>query len=195
MYLIQEVLVSDDIIERKFCCDLSVCKGACCWKGDYGAPLDEGEIVIIDEIIEQIKPYLSDESLALLDKNGYHTWYKDIDTAGTVLHPDGACVFMTKVDGIAKCGIETAYEVGDIDYQKPISCHLYPIRISKNKEVNFEAINYSQWDICSPARKKGMAEDIGLVAFLKESVTRKYGHEFYNELLAAFEKFGQSGHD
>lgn len=152
MIVIQDVLVSDDLLEEKFVCDLHACKGACCTEGDYGAPVDDHEMNIIRQHMDAIilnLPELSKEYLA--EQDGFQ-YYKKPGVWGTSCHADGACVFLTKNElGVSICGIEKTWHEGKIPFQKPISCHLYPVRISTNEISGFEAWNYDQWDICSAA--------------------------------------------
>jgi len=184
--IIQDKLISDDVIEEKFICNLNACKGACCWEGDFGAPLEAEEIEILDKIYEKIKPHLSKEGIKAIEEKGTSVFYEEPKEYGTSLQPNGACAFMTKNElGIAKCGIEQAHAKGDIDFKKPISCHLYPIRIKKDERILFEALNYDNWDICSPACELGKKEQVPVYQFLKEPLIRKYGEDFYEELEAA----------
>lgn len=186
MIIIQDKLISEDLVEEYFHCNLAACKGACCWEGDWGAPLDKEELKIVDNILDKIKPYLSEESRQLLEEKGPYTFFPEMEKEGTTLHEDGSCVFLTRdKNGIAQCGIEQAYNAGDISYRKPISCHLYPIRVKKNEEVGFEALNYDWWHICSPACELGKKMKIPLYQFAKEAIIRAYGHDFYAELDAA----------
>ena len=130
MLIIEDVLVSDEVISQKFICNLNACKGACCWEGDYGAPLEEAELDILDTIYEDIKHFLTPEGRAIIEKKGAYTYYEDAEDFGTPLINGGACVYMTHDEqGVAQCGIELAYKAGKTDFKKPISCHLYPIRI------------------------------------------------------------------
>jgi len=185
MYLIQEILVSEDVVHKQFQCDVSVCKGACCYKGDWGAPLEQQEIDIISAHLKDIKPFLTAASQDLLERDGFHAYYKGMDSEGTVCHDDGACVFMTTKEGIAQCGIEQASRAGALDYLKPISCHLYPIRVKKIEGVGFEALNYSEWDICRPALASGQRNRTSLTAFAKDAIIRAYGEDFYEALWHA----------
>jgi hypothetical protein len=121
-----------------------------------------------------------------MDKNGFHNYYKEIDETGTILHSNGACIFLTKTsDGGFRCGIEMAWENGAIEFRKPISCHLYPIRRKQNPELGFDALNYDQWDICSAACTLGKKMKLPLYKFSKEAIERAYGNDFYLELEAA----------
>jgi len=186
MLIIQDKFVSLDIVEKQFLCNLNACKGACCWEGDSGAPLEMEELKILDQIYESVSPYLSGESIARIEAEGGYKYYKDFEEYGTNLLDNGACVYMTKDEnGFAKCGIEQAHRDGKIDFYKPISCHLYPIRITEEKSTNFEALNYDKWDICSAACELGKKEQLPIYQFVKEAIIRKYGKEFYEELEAA----------
>jgi hypothetical protein len=185
MFLIQEILVSDSVIREQFLCKLDACKGACCWEGDFGAPLEDEELETLKQVYGEIKPFLRAEGVEVLEKKGLFTWFDNMDGFGTTLLDDGACAYLTFDErGIAKCGIEKAWEAGATAFRKPISCHLYPIRISKNEAVGFEAMNYDQWDICSAACQAGKSAQLPIYRFVKEALIRKYGEAFYEELDA-----------
>lgn len=186
MLIVKDVLISDDLVTEQFHCALEACKGACCWEGDYGAPLEDEEIDLIEKALEKIKPYLSPKSIDLLAQSGFSEYYREIDETGTILHPDGACVFLTKSkDGGFRCGIELAWEAEEIGFRKPISCHLYPIRRKSNPELGFDALNYDRWDICNAACNLGKEMKIPLYKFCKSAIIRVYGIEFYDELESA----------
>lgn len=188
MLIIQNVLVSDEIIENQFLCNLNACKGACCWEGDFGAPLEEEELAILDQIYPLVKPFLTKEGIKVIESEGAYKYWEGAEEYGTNLVNNGACVFITYDNhGIAKCGIEQAYQAGVIDFKKPISCHLYPIRVTKDEEKNFEALNYDEWEICSAACQAGKKAQLPVYQFVKEAIIRKYGIEFYEELDAAAE--------
>ncbi len=188
MLIIQDKFISLDVIEEQFLCNLTACKGACCWEGDFGAPLEAEELQALVAIYEDVKPFLDAVAIQQIEEVGLYSYYKESKEYGTSLMPNGACVFMTRDKlGTAKCGIEQAYRAGKTDFYKPISCHLYPIRVHKNKEVNFEALNYDRWDICSAACELGKKEQLPVYKFLKEAIIRKYGASFYEELAAAAE--------
>lgn len=183
MIIIQDVLISDDVIEQEFICNLSACKGACCWEGDYGAPVTEEEQSIILTNLETIKPNLSIESNQLLNEKGCFAQYSESNFTGTTLHENGACVFMVFDEkGIAKCGIEKTNELKNINFIKPMSCHLYPIRVNINEPASFEAWNYDLWEVCSPACELGKKESVPVYKFLKNAIIRYKGEEFYEEL-------------
>jgi Fe-S-cluster containining protein len=188
MIIIQNVLVSEEIIEEQFLCNLNACKGACCWEGDSGAPLDVEELPILDKIYPIVKPFLTKEGIQVIEKEGAYKYWEEAEEYGTNLVNNGPCVFISYDElGIAKCGIEKAHQAGLIDFKKPISCHLYPIRIRKNEEKDFEALNYDEWEICSAACEAGKKAQLPIYQFVKDAIIRKYGKEFYEELDAAAE--------
>lgn len=183
MLEIGKALISLDIIEKNFLCDLSKCKGACCVEGDSGAPLTEEEAKIIEEIYPIIEPYLSEKNRAEVARQGFSI----IDSDGDLVTPiigDGECVFTYEDEaGITKCAIEKAYLEGKVDWRKPVSCHLFPIRITEYSR--FDAVNYQELDICRPGRVCGNRQKLPLWKMLKEPLTRKYGEEWYEQLAFA----------
>jgi Protein of unknown function (DUF3109) len=186
MIIIKDILVSDDLIEEQFMCNLDACKGACCWEGDWGAPVEEAEKEILDQIYKTIKPYLSKEGRKVIGEQGKYTYYEKPAEFGTPLLQNGACAYLTyDYKGVAQCGIEKAYNDGVIDFKKPISCHLYPVRVNSEEQVAFEALNYDRWDICSAACEKGKEYQMPVYQFVKDAIIRKYGQDFYDELEAA----------
>ena len=186
MMKIGEILVSDDIRDKEFVCNLERCKGACCVEGDFGAPLSKEEIPILDEIYPKIKKYLSPEGIAEIEKHGTHV----VDDEGELCTPvigGRECVYaIYDKKGILKCGIEEAYNDGVVDWKKPISCHLYPIRVTQKKD--FEALNYHKWHICSPACALGKELQVPVYKFLKGPLVRKYGEAWYKELEDTIEQ-------
>ncbi|MFT4666636.1 MAG: hypothetical protein ACI8YQ_001887 [Polaribacter sp.] len=194
MFIIQEILISDDIIEKQFLCNLSACKGACCWEGDFGAPLEEEEIEMLEKDYEAIKPFLSEAGKAVIEKEGKYKWFEEPKENGTPLIEGAACAYMNYNElGIAQCGIEQAHKAGATDFLKPISCHLYPIRVNKEEALSFEALNYDKWDICSAACSLGEKEQLPVYKFVKNAIIRKYGAAFYEELDAAAKYSSDSG--
>lgn len=185
MVIVQEKLISEDVLRESFVCNLQACKGACCWEGDFGAPLETEELHILTGIFEKIRPFLLPEAVGRLREEGLYALYED-GTFGTTLMPNGACAYMTyDKNGVAQCGIEQAFRAGATGFQKPISCHLYPIRISADRKGQFEALNYDRWDICSPACQLGKKLKVPVYQFLRDAIIRKYGEDFYEELDAA----------
>lgn len=185
MIQVGEVLVSDDIKEKEFVCNLEKCKGACCVEGDYGAPLEEDELEILKSIYPVVKPYLTPEGIRTIEAEGTHVVDPDGDYSTPVIGGRECAYAIYDDKGVLKCGIEKAYYDGKVKWKKPISCHLYPIRISKKK--NFEAVNYHKWSICSPACALGKELQVPLYKFLKEPLIRKYGEAWYNELASLIE--------
>ena len=178
--------VSDELVEEQFICNLTACKGACCWEGDLGAPLEADELPVLKAIFEQVKPFLSPAGIREIEIQGTAVWFEKPGDWGTPLIDNGPCAYMTKnALGIAQCGIEMAWKAGATDFRKPISCHLYPIRVEKNEEAGFEALNYDRWDICSPACELGKKEQVPVYQFLREAIVRTYGQDFYDELDGA----------
>lgn len=185
MIKIGEVLVSDDIKEKEFVCNLEKCKGACCVEGDYGAPLEEDELEILKEIYPHVKPYLTKEGIQAIEEQGTHVLDDDGDLSTPTIGGKECAYALYDEKGILKCGIEQAYYDKKISWKKPISCHLYPIRITKKK--NFEAVNYHKWDICSPACTFGKELGVPIYKFLKDPLIRKYGQAWYDELVSVIE--------
>ena len=195
MYIVNDVLISEDIFEQHFQCNLNACHGACCVEGDFGAPLDAAEIDIIEKIYPKVKPYLDPSGIEAIEQDGATQRFRDDDHSfeGTRLRADGACAFLSPAkNGIAYCGIESAYRNGDIDFKKPISCELYPIRYGEIPEKNYRVLNYDKWEICNPACSQGKTNGIRLYEFLKEAIVRKFGDEFYTELEVAADHFHQN---
>ncbi len=185
MIMVQDIIVSEELVTEKFICDLNACKGACCIEGDVGAPLEKEELKILRRIFDDIKPFLSSEGIHAIRQKGFFV-EDEPEEYSTPLLDDEACAYrVIDQSGIMSCGIEKAFLAGATDYKKPISCHLYPIRIVKDEKSNFEAINYDRWDICSAACTLGAREKMPVYEFLKEPIIRKYGADFYEELDGA----------
>ncbi|PKP21579.1 MAG: DUF3109 domain-containing protein [Bacteroidetes bacterium HGW-Bacteroidetes-19] len=184
MLIINGVLVSDDIINARFCCDLSQCEGLCCIEGDVGAPVDPLEIGDLEDNYPIFKKYMTPEGIEKVELQG--TFDYDIEGAFvTPLLDNEACVYVYYEDGIAKCAIEKAFLNKEIDFQKPISCHLYPIRVIQLPD--YEALNYHRWIVCETACSKGKELNLPLYRFLKEPLIRKYGEIWFQELLKSAE--------
>ena len=177
---IGDKIVSSELFSKKFVCDLSKCKGACCVKGTGGAPLKDNEVNEITKNLEKITPYMSNKGIDLVEQGEIYYLDED-DTPATKLIDKKECCFdYFDESNTAKCAIETSYENGDIDFNKPVSCHLYPIRIKDFNE--FTAINYEVWDICNPACTLGESLKVPVYKFLKEPLIRVFGQTFYDEL-------------
>jgi hypothetical protein len=178
---VKNKVVSTLLFENKFVCDLNACKGACCVEGDSGAPLKQEEIDVLEEDLEKIKPYMRQEGIEAIEKTGVFYMDRWDNEPVTTLVNEKECAFVNfDENGIAKCAIEHAHKEGKTKFKKPISCHLYPIRVQKYAE--FEALNYSEWDICKPACSCGSKLDVKVYKFLKEPIIRAFGTEFFEEL-------------
>lgn len=180
MLAIDNTLVSDDLRDLCFACDLDKCRGACCVEGDAGAPLEEGEIASLEDYMDEIRPYMADAGIAVVEEHGVF----DYDSFGHYVTPlvnDRECAFVYFEDGIARCAIEKAHQEGAIPFAKPVSCHLYPVRITAYD--SFEAVNYHEWHICKDALARGKKDNIPLYVFLKDALTRRYGQEWYEKLV------------
>lgn len=187
---IGDKLVSEDLLRVHFVCDLNACKGACCVAGDSGAPLEKDELAILDKIYPEVAPYLPEKGRQAVEAQGKYVQDKDGDY-GTPLVDGNECAYTVFDNETAFCGIELAWKDGKVDFQKPISCHLYPVRINELKAVNVEAVNYETWSICGPACTLGKSLKVPLYKFLKAPLTRKYGEAWYaelSEILGAMEK-------
>jgi len=177
---IGDKLVSADLFEKEFVCNLGACKGICCLEGDDGAPLTLQEVHKLEENIDEILPLMTEEGRATVAEKGVFYVDRDHDTV-TVLNSGKECAFV-KLDeeGISKCSIEEAYREGKIDFNKPISCHLYPIRVKVYR--TFTSLNYDRWPICADACTLGEELKVSVYKFLKEPITRKWGEGFYLEM-------------
>lgn len=182
MLQIKDTLISLDLIEKKFCCDLSKCKGICCVEGDSGAPLSEEEVSIIEDEYPNFKSYMRKEGIRTVEELG--AWVIDEENDHVTPLIDGKeCAYVVFDKGIATCAIEKAWADGKTSFRKPVSCHLYPVRVKKYSE--FTAVNYDSWEICKPALQKGIDKGLYVHVFLKDSLTRAFGEEWYKELQIA----------
>lgn len=179
---IDDKIVSTQIFDRKFVCDLNACKGACCIEGDAGAPLTTEEVSILEDSLDVIKPYMREEGIKAVDASG--VFYLDVDNEPVTTLVNGAeCAFVYFDEkGITKCAVEAAYLDGKSDFKKPISCHLYPIRVKKFND--YTALNYDTWSICEPACACGDKLNVPVFRFLKEPLVRAFGAPFFDELEA-----------
>lgn len=183
MLIIDSKVIDRDIFEKEFVCNLDACKGACCWEGDSGAPLEIDELDILESIYDNVKPFLTPEGIEAIEDQGVAVYVPQEKAYGTTLIDNAACAYLTyEANGIAKCGIEKAYEEGVINYHKPISCHLYPIRVEQLDNSSFTKLEYDRWEICSAACQKGKELSVPIYKFLKNPLIRKYGPEFYEKL-------------
>jgi hypothetical protein len=186
MIIHRDTLIADDVLKEAFVCDLGKCKGICCVEGDYGAPLEKSEVEEIGKYLHKIKAYLPEKARQEIEKRGFYEVDTD-DELVTNCIDKKACVFAVKEKGVYACGIEKAYRNKDIPVNKPISCHLYPVRILKTKQHT--ALNYDRWDICAPACKLGTSLKVPVFVFVKDALIRKFGEEWYNELRLLAESY------
>ena len=179
MIVIGDKLISLDILEEEFTCNLDACMGACCVEGDAGAPLEESELETLDKIWPEVEPYLPAKGVEAIKLQGTSV-QEGYEEYATPLVDGKECAFTVFEKGKALCGIEKAFFDGKIKFRKPISCQLYPIRV--RKMLDMEALNYDKWEICSPACELGKKRKMPVYMFLKDALVRRYGIEFYEEL-------------
>lgn len=186
MFQLGKTIVSEDIIEKDFVCNLASCKGACCIDGDAGAPLDENEAQILKDIYPKLKPFLRQEGIDAIEEQGTSitTAHGELETP---LIGGADCAYVIFDDKkTALCGIEEAYNQGEVNWKKPVSCHLYPIRVKDYSE--FSAVNYDKWEICDDACSLGKELQVPVYKFVKEALTRKFGKHWYAELEKVADK-------
>jgi hypothetical protein len=185
MLRIGNTIFSLDVLEKKFRCDLELCHGKCCRYGDSGAPLSESEVKILDEIWPEVKPFLRPDGIRAIEESGTSV----IDSDGDIVTPligKLDCAYSVLNGDVLMCGIEKVWIEGKINFQKPISCHLFPVRIKQYS--GFTAVNYEEQAICSAARKKGFKEGVYVYEFLKAPLIRALGENIYFELCVAAEQ-------
>lgn len=183
MIAIDNVLVSDQVVEAQFVCDLVKCKGGCCEDGDAGAPLEKGELEIINDIFETIKPYLTKEGLRWIEKHGRYLYDREFGWVTPTIEGKMCVYGFRDESGIIKCAIEQAYRDGKTAFKKPISCHLYPITTTEGKKGEYDRVNYEPREkLCKPACAFGKKLKVPVFEFLKEPLVRKYGESFYEAL-------------
>lgn len=184
--MIDNTIVSDAFLQASFACDLPKCKGDCCVSGDAGAPLADDEIAVLEDYFEDFVPFMLPEGVEVVKNNGVY----DYDEAGNLVTPlvhGRACAFAGfHENGTSFCAIEKAFLAGKIDFRKPVSCHLYPVRLIEKD--GFLHLTYHQWSICVPAVRRGNREDIPLFRFLKEPLIRRFGEEWYTRLVKEIQK-------
>ncbi|MBS0001085.1 MAG: DUF3109 family protein [Cyclobacteriaceae bacterium] len=186
MIVIGNTLVSEEILGNFFVCDLEKCKGACCVEGDLGAPLEKSELKHLEQIFEKVKAYLSAEGIQAIEQQGFYIRDFEGDFSTPTVNGKECAYAVYDGSGTLKCGIELAYQDGKIKFRKPVSCHLYPVRVKKYK--GFTAVNYDRWHICDPACVLGTELGVPLYQFLKEALIRKFGKAWYAQLVSNVEK-------
>jgi hypothetical protein len=185
---INNILVSDEVISEQFVCDLNKCKGGCCEDGDSGAPLATEELELLRDLIDEIKPYVTPEGLKLLESAGLYKYDQEFGWVTPTIDGRMCAYGFRDGQGIIKCGIEQAYLDKKISWRKPVSCHLFPVKITRSRRQDQEYINYEpRTDLCRAACKLGRQLKVPVYIFLKEALIRKYGNDFYSALEAAAE--------
>lgn len=179
MFQLQKTIVSEEILEKDFVCNLAACKGACCVDGDAGAPLTQEETQILADIYPKVKPFLRKEGIAAIEAQGTHVIGTDGELETTLINGKD-CAYVIFDNKTALCGIEQAYNQGEVSWKKPVSCHLYPVRVKEYSD--FSAVNYHKWHICSDACALGAELQVPVYKFVKEALVRKFGIDWYEEL-------------
>ncbi len=179
MIRIDNTLISEEVIKKKFICDLNSCQGACCVEGDSGAPLIKEEVAFLKKNIKKIVPFISRKGIKEIEKQGTSVIDEDKEHV-TPLVNKKECAYVYFKKGVAKCSIEKAFINKKIDFQKPISCHLYPIRVTVYN--NYDAINYHKWNICSTACESSQKNKTPIYQFVKKALIRKYGEKWFQKL-------------
>lgn len=187
MIQIGKTLLSEDIIEKEFVCNLSACKGACCIDGDAGAPLSKEELPILEKIYEKVEPFLTNSGKKAIEEQGLYTKNEFGEYETTLVDGKDCAYVIFDEHQTAMCAIEEAYNQGIVDWKKPISCHLYPIRIQDYTE--FSAVNYHKWEICDDACSLGKELQVPVYKFVKQALIRKFGEDWYQELEKTAEEY------
>ena len=186
MIAIDNILISDEVVSEQFVCDLNKCKGGCCEDGDSGAPLTNEELEDLRKFIDEIKPYCTEEGIKVLEKNGFYRYDAEFGWVTPTIGGRMCAYGFRDAQGIIKCGIEQAWLDKKISWKKPISCHLFPVKVTRSKRQDQEYVNYEpRQDLCKAACKLGKQLKVPVYVFLKEALIRKYGSEFYATLEAA----------
>ena len=181
MIVIDDKLVSDDIVEKQFVCDLVKCKGGCCEEGDAGAPIDKKEMQLLEKNFEAIKPYLTKEGIKTIEQKGYYEYSREFGWVTPAIEGKMCAYGFRDKNEVIKCGIEKAYNDGKTTWRKPVSCHLFPIKTKRTGTG--ELLNYEpRKDLCNAACALGEKLKVPVYEFLKDALIRKYGEEFYNAL-------------
>ena len=186
MFQLGKTIVSEDILQKDFICNLSACKGACCIDGDAGAPLDEKEAEILKNLYPKIKPFLRKEGIKAIEEQGTHITTNENELETPLINGADCAYVIFDKHKIALCAIEEAYNQGAIDWKKPVSCHLYPVRVKDYSE--FSAVNYHHWHICDDACQLGKELQVPVYKFVKEALIRKFGEDWYEELEKTAQK-------
>ena len=190
MIVIDHISISDQVVEEQFVCDLHKCKGGCCIEGDAGAPLTNDELKEVNEVYRIVKPLLGDEAIRIIEQEGNYIYDREFGWVTPTIS-NGMCVYgLVDEKGIVKCSFEQVYNEEKTKWKKPISCHLYPIKIGKSKLTKQEYINYEPRDpMCNPGCALGEKLKVPVYVFLKDALIRKYGEDFYEVLTQIAEQY------
>jgi hypothetical protein len=188
MIVVDKTIISDDLADNFFLCDLEKCKGGCCVEGDLGAPLESQELEELDRIYEKVEPFLTEAGKKAIAEQGRYVFDEDKEYSTPTINGKECAYAVYDVKGVLKCGIEMAYQEGKTNFRKPISCHLYPIRITRYD--SYDALNYDRWEICLPACELGRRTKLPLYTFAKEALVRKYGEEWYRKFTETIKAEG-----
>lgn len=188
MFQIGRTIISEEILEQDFVCNLSACKGACCIDGNAGAPLEDKETEILVDIYSDIKSFLRPEGKEVIEKHGAFVKGDDGEWETPLVNNSECAYVVFDEKEVAKCALEEAYNQGVTKWKKPVSCHMYPVRVREYTELT--AVNYHKWEICDPACSLGAELKVPIYKFVKESLIRKFGEEWYAELEKVAEELG-----
>jgi hypothetical protein len=189
MIELDDKVVSFDIIREKFVCDLAKCKGICCVEGESGAPLEDDEVKMLKAEYDKIRPYLREEGRKAIALQGTSIRDADQEMVTPLVGGHNECAYVLFENGIARCGIEKAWEAGATGFRKPVSCHIYPIRIKNYSSM--KAVNYDRWKVCDPAREHGERKNVPVYCFVKDAIERKFGADFYRKLQIISDGMGE----
>jgi len=187
MFQLGKTIVSEDIIEKDFVCNLSACKGACCIDGDAGAPLELAETKIMEDIYPKVKPFLRKEGIAAIEEQGVFITTENGEFETPLINGSDCAYVIFDKKGTALCAIEEAHNQGEINWKKPVSCHLYPVRVKDYTE--FSAVNYHKWEICDDACTLGKELQVPVYKFVKQALIRKFGEDWYMQLEKVAETY------
>ncbi|MEX0289920.1 MAG: DUF3109 family protein [Flavobacteriaceae bacterium] len=190
MFQLGKTIVSEEILEQDFVCNLNACKGACCIDGEAGAPLEDSETEILVDIFKEVRPFLREAGVAAIEQQGAFVKGDDGEWETPLIDKSECAYVIYSSSGIAKCGLEEAYNQGATSWKKPVSCHLYPVRVKEYTKLT--AVNYHKWQICDPACALGEELKVPIYKFVKEALIRKFGEQWYTELEKTAEEYSKS---
>ncbi|MEM7379751.1 MAG: DUF3109 family protein [Bacteroidota bacterium] len=190
MFQLGNSIVSEELIENDFVCNLNACKGACCIDGEAGAPLEDRETEILVDIFNDVKPFLRPEGVVAIEQQGCFVKGDDGEWETPLVNGSECAYVIFSDSGIAKCGLEEAYNNGASSWKKPISCHLYPVRVKEYSKLT--AVNYHKWQICDPACSLGTELQVPIYKFVKDALIRKFGQKWYTELEEVAQSLSKS---